>query len=145
MENALSTFSEQYGTSCIMFLVFAVCVGALVEVVKKNVFGPLNQKYSGKEYEAVKYSVYGVVGFALSAWFVGVLLKSLDYPGGMKMYPLYLTLFYMLQLLVSMTGIKGIVNAVTKGRDPGEPKKRYKKVMVEVDENGDPVGEEAAS
>ncbi len=42
MNLALEHFSEAYGNSFILFVIFSICVGALMEIVKKNVFKPLD-------------------------------------------------------------------------------------------------------
>lgn len=144
MNLALEHFSEAYGNSFILFVIFSICVGALMEIVKKNVFKPLdayfeNVEISGKGkavYRAAKYGSYGVLALAISLWFVRSLIATMPFPsiedGRMVLYPLYVTLFYLLQLLVSMTGIKAIVNRVTA---PARPKKRYKKVLIEEDDD----------
>lgn len=146
MSVALTQFSELYGNSFILFVIFAFCVGALMEVVKKNVFKPLDAHFESKDmgekgtsvYKAVKYGSYGLVALALSLWFVASLVETMPFPGieegRMVLYPLYVTLFYLLQLLVSMTGIKSVVAWVTA---PAKPKKRYKKVLIEDDDEED--------
>ncbi len=143
MSLALENFAEAYGNSFILFVLFSVCVGALMEIVKKNVFKPLDGYFDKVEisdkwkavYKAVKQGVYGAFALAVSLWFVRSLVSTMPFPGieegRMVLYPLYVTLFYLLQLLVSMTGIKALVNWVTA---PAKPKKRYKKVLVEEED-----------
>jgi hypothetical protein len=105
MVEFLKAFWRNYGTSVIMMLVTGLAVAFVTELAVKKTFKWLEKKLGNKAWMPVAKCV-AIQVFAIGqvVIYTKLLVSALPFPGGVVLYPIWLTLEYLIQYAWSLLG-----------------------------------------
>ena len=137
MKEFVKTFWGNYGTSAIMMIVIGLAIAFITELAVKKTFKWLEKKIGNRAWMPVAKCV-AIQVFAIGQVIVytKLLVSALPFPGGIILFPIWLTLEYLIQYAWSLLGfgkfVEWIASVVRK-------KAEAKAIRKAVEEANKPV------
>ena len=111
----INTFVEAYGLSFLMVIVLGFVIAMVTEIAVKKVFDYLSLKLGNKDWlpvaKVVSISVFTLVQVF---YYTKLLVSALPFPGGIVLFPVWLSLVYLVQYTWSLLGFKRFVEGCKK-------------------------------
>lgn len=129
----LKDFWGNYGTSVIMMIVTGLAVAFVTELAVKKTFKWLEKKLGAKEWMPVA-KVVAIQVFAIGQVIVytKLLVSVLPFPGGIVLFPIWLTVEYLIQYAWSLLGFGKFVEGVSSFFKKRAEAKAEKKAELEA-------------